>query len=64
MYKNDKSMFEYTARQWTSTHAIELTNEQKVDKLAELGFDRDSCVDALKRYDYDYTLAANYLCGN
>ncbi len=47
MYKNDKKMFEYTAKLWTENYAKETTMEDKVRKLMDMGFPEDTCKDAL-----------------
>jgi ubiquitin-conjugating enzyme (huntingtin interacting protein 2) len=63
MYKNDKKMFEYTAKTWTENFAKETTIEDKVKKLMEMGFDEPTCREALERYDYDEALTLNFLLG-
>ena len=48
---------------WTENFAKEVTAEDKVKKLMEMGFTEDQCKDALQRYDFDENLALNYLLG-
>ena len=38
MYKNDIKLFEFTAKQWTENYAREITPDDKVKKLMEMGF--------------------------
>jgi uncharacterized UBP type Zn finger protein len=40
-----------------------VTVDDKVKKLMEMGFDEESCKDALQRYDFDESLALNFLLG-
>jgi ubiquitin-conjugating enzyme (huntingtin interacting protein 2) len=47
MYKTDKKMFEYTAKLWTENYAKESTVEDKIRKLMEMGFEEETCKDAL-----------------
>lgn len=47
MYKNDIKLFEFTAKQWTENYAREMTPDDKVKKLMEMGFPEDMCRDAL-----------------
>jgi len=63
MYKNDIKLFEFTAKQWTENYAREITPDDKVRKLMEMGFPEDMCRDALNRYDFDENLALNFLLG-
>lgn len=56
-------MWEYTAKTWTENFAKEITNDDKVKRLMEMGFPEDMCKDALARYDFDEQLALNYLLG-
>lgn len=48
---------------WTENFAKEVTSEDKIKKLMEMGFSEDQCKEALNRYDYDENLALNYLLG-
>ena len=63
MYKYDKKMFEYTAKTWTENFAKEVTQEDKIKQLMEMGFDAQICKEALERYDWDINLATNVLLG-
>ena len=47
MYKNDKKMFEYTAKMWTENYAKESSVDDKIKKLMEMGFPEETCKDAL-----------------
>lgn len=48
---------------WTENFAKEVTAEDKVKKLMEMGFSEEQCQEALQRYDFDENLALNYLLG-
>ena len=63
MYKYDRKMFEYTAKSWTENFAKEVTQEDKIKQLMEMGFDAEICKEALARYDWDVSLATNFLLG-
>jgi uncharacterized UBP type Zn finger protein len=63
MYKTDRKLYDHTAKQWTETHAKEITVESKLAKLTEMGFPEDMCKEALERYDMDENLALNFLLG-
>jgi len=63
MFKSDVKLFEYTARQWTQDYAKEITHDDKVQHLMEMGFPEDACREALERYDYDEQMALNFLLG-
>lgn len=63
MYKQDIKLFEFTAKQWTENYARQITPDDKVKKLMEMGFPEDVCRDALQRYDFDENLALNFLLG-
>ena len=41
MFKNDKKLFEYTAKMWCENFAKEQTVDDKVKKLMEMGFTED-----------------------
>lgn len=48
---------------WTENFAKEVTAEDKIKKLMEMGFSEDQCKEALQRYDFDENLALNFLLG-
>jgi ubiquitin-conjugating enzyme (huntingtin interacting protein 2) len=61
MYKNDINMFNNKAAEWTNNYAKEVTPEDKVKKICEMGFPEDVAREALARYDYDENNAINFL---
>ena len=63
-YKLDPELFAKTARTWTENFAKEVTVEDKVKRMTEMGFTEDQCMEALDRYDYDEEKALNYLLGD
>ena len=40
-----------------------MSMSQKINKLSEMGFERDACKEALDKYDGDEKLALNFLLG-
>lgn len=57
------NLFNFTAAQWTQNYAKIVTEDDKVAKLQEMGFDETTCRDALSRYGFDEQLALNFLLG-
>jgi Holliday junction resolvasome RuvABC DNA-binding subunit len=51
MYKQDRKLFDYTAKQWTQQYAVESKGDEKLNSLLEMGFPEDECKKALERYD-------------
>lgn len=63
MYKNDIAQFNAKAAEWTENYAKEITNEDKIAKIMEMGFPEDVAREALARYDFDANMAINFLLG-
>ena len=63
MYKNNLQEFNRKAAEWTTTYAKEVTPDDKVTRLMEMGFPEDVCVEALERYDGDEQQAVGFLLG-
>ena len=61
MYKNDLQAFNRKAAEWTQNYAKEITMDDKIQHLAEMGFPEDMCREALERANGDQTVALNYL---
>ena len=61
MYKNDIDQFNRKAAEWTQNYAREVTMDDKVQHLMEMGFAEDQCREALERANGDQTVALNYL---
>lgn len=61
MYKNDLDAFNRKAAEWTQNYAREITEDDKVNHLMEMGFDAQQCREALQRAAGDQTIALNYL---
>jgi len=61
MYKNDIEQFNRKAAEWTQNYAREVTMDDKVQHLMEMGFAEDQCREALERANGDQTVALNYL---
>ncbi len=63
MYKTDMAEFNWKAAEWTSTFAKEETQEDKVNKILEMGYTEEQAKEALEKYDWSVELAINYLLG-
>lgn len=63
MYKNDIKQFNAKAAEWTESYAKEVTPEDKVAHIMEMGFEEEVARDALARYDFDENMAINFLLG-
>lgn len=61
MYKNDIDQFNRKAAEWTQNYAKEVTMDDKVNHLMEMGFEAGQCREALERANGDQTVALNYL---
>ncbi|GBE60276.1 ubiquitin-conjugating enzyme [Babesia ovata] len=61
MYRRNYGEFERTARLWTTNFAHNRgdTREGKVDKLLEMGIDRETAIKALSDNRWDVTVAIN-----
>ena len=64
MYIENKSLFEATAKSWVENYASDVTDENKIKSLMEMGFDKDQCEDALEMYEGDSNRALDFLLGN
>lgn len=53
MYKNDLEQFNRKAAEWTQNYAKEITVEDKVNHLMEMGFEAAQCREALERANGD-----------
>ena len=63
MYKTDIAEFNRKAAEWTTTFAKEETQDDKVQKILEMGYTEDQAKEALEKYDYSVELALNFLLG-
>ncbi len=65
MYKSNKPEFDKTAKEWTQKYAIQEKNEEvKINKLVEMGFDREQCIQALKDNAWDEKDALQSILNN
>ncbi len=62
-YKQDRELYNHTAKQWVEQYAQEIDISKKVKQLMEMGFPENVCKEALERYDGDENLALNFLLG-
>ena len=53
MYKNDMEAFKRKAAEWTQNYAKEVTMDDKVAHLMEMGFAQEQCQEALDRANGD-----------
>jgi ubiquitin-conjugating enzyme (huntingtin interacting protein 2) len=63
MYMNDKSEFDRTAKFWTDMYAKETSKDDAIDRVCEMGFDRESARSALEKHGWDESAAVNQLLG-
>jgi ubiquitin-conjugating enzyme (huntingtin interacting protein 2) len=63
MYTNDRKQFDQTARFWTESYAKESNKDEAIDRVCEMGFDRDSARAALEKHGWDESAAVNSLLG-
>lgn len=63
MYKHNRELFTQTARYWTETFASEnkSSDDEKVQKIVDMGFTEEQARASLERHGYDETLALNSL---
>eukprot|EP00930_Biecheleria_cincta_P027467 TRINITY_DN19297_c0_g2_i1.p1 TRINITY_DN19297_c0_g2~~TRINITY_DN19297_c0_g2_i1.p1 ORF type:complete len:207 (-),score=50.29 TRINITY_DN19297_c0_g2_i1:228-848(-) len=63
MYKSNRELFNQTAKYWTETFAAlnTSTNDEKVQKICDMGFTREQAASALEKHGYDETMALNSL---
>eukprot|EP00928_Gymnodinium_smaydae_P086915 TRINITY_DN71301_c0_g1_i1.p1 TRINITY_DN71301_c0_g1~~TRINITY_DN71301_c0_g1_i1.p1 ORF type:complete len:203 (+),score=37.48 TRINITY_DN71301_c0_g1_i1:103-711(+) len=65
-YKTDRALFEQTAKFWTETYASEAaqssTEDDKLSRLVDMGFDKEQARAALAKCDGDETRATEMLC--
>lgn len=64
-YKNNKNEFDQTAREWTRQYAKDPEDvyREKVQRLAEMGFDEATARNALEQVGWDESAALNSLLG-
>jgi len=64
MYKNDRNLFNQTAKFWCDTYAgVQGSDDDKVKKITEMGFTSEQAKAALEKHGYDETAALNALLG-
>jgi ubiquitin-conjugating enzyme (huntingtin interacting protein 2) len=63
MYISDRKKFEKTAKFWTDSYAKAIDEEEIINRIKEMGFDRESAKNALEKHEYDESAAVNELLG-
>jgi len=63
MYLSNREEFGQTAKFWTQTYAKPSSKEDAIDRVSEMGFDRDSARKALENANWDEAAAVNALLG-
>ncbi len=61
MYKTDMDEFNRKASEWVTTFAKEVTNDDKVQKIVEMGFTAEQAREALEKVDWVEEAAVNAL---
>lgn len=67
MYISDRKKFEKTAKFWTETYAKPIDKIDKegiINRITDMGFDRESANKALEKHEYDESAAVNELLMN
>ena len=62
MYMNDRPEFDRQAKFWTETYAKESSQEEAIDRVCEMGFDRDAARGALETTGWDERLVCRSFC--
>mmetsp|Transcript_20777 Transcript_20777/g.40786 ORF Transcript_20777/g.40786 Transcript_20777/m.40786 type:complete len:196 (+) Transcript_20777:250-837(+) len=60
-YLDDQETFQKTAQFWTSTYAKEASDDEKVNRICDMGFPEDQVRDALRATDGDEEAALEKL---
>ena len=67
MYIDNKEEFDRTAKFWTEMYASNkargISREDAIDRVCEMGFDRESAKRALQKHKWDESAAVNELLG-
>ena len=68
MYLSNRQEFDRTAKFWTESYATKKKDgnagqEEAIDRVCEMGFDRKSARQALEKHDWDESAAVNALLG-
>mmetsp|Transcript_80015 Transcript_80015/g.111154 ORF Transcript_80015/g.111154 Transcript_80015/m.111154 type:complete len:203 (+) Transcript_80015:50-658(+) len=63
MYKHNRELFVQTAKYWTETFAAEKksSNDEKIQKIVDMGFTQEQAKSALEKHNFDETTALNSL---
>ena len=61
MYKTDMDEFNRKATEWVHTFAKEVTNDDKILKIVEMGFSYEQAEQALEKADWVEEAAVNEL---
>jgi len=63
MYISDRENFDRTAKFWTDTYAKETSKDDAINRVCEMGFDKESARKALDKHGWDESAAVNDLLG-
>mmetsp|Transcript_23403 Transcript_23403/g.37637 ORF Transcript_23403/g.37637 Transcript_23403/m.37637 type:complete len:205 (-) Transcript_23403:99-713(-) len=63
MFKHNRELFNQTAKYWSETFAnqIKSSNDEKIQKIVEMGFTAEQAKSALEKHKFDETVALNSL---
>ena len=63
VYLSDRKKFDETAKFWTETYAKPTAKEDAINRVCEMGFDKESARKALKKHGWDEAAAVDSLLG-
>jgi ubiquitin-conjugating enzyme (huntingtin interacting protein 2) len=63
MYLENKPEFDRTAKYWVEQYATPSNKDEAVDRVCEMGFDKESARRALEQHEWDEQAAVNDLLG-
>jgi ubiquitin-conjugating enzyme (huntingtin interacting protein 2) len=63
MYMGNRPEFDRTAKFWTESYAKPTSKDDAIDRVCEMGFDKESARKALEKHGWDESAAVNELLG-
>ena len=63
MYIKNRVEYDRKAKEWTDTYANPSVNSGKIQRVVEMGFEKEKAVKALEENEWDEEKAVNALLG-
>lgn len=63
MYMNNREEFDRTAKFWTESYAKPKSHDDAINRVCEMGFDKNQARQALEKHGWDESAAVNALLG-